>query len=108
MRYLILDKTRVSFDYDGVLSTDAGKEKAAQFIRDGFHVYILTARSPADGDTVYNTAESLGIKRDDVIFTSGKDKWKFVLSHNIDRHYDNNAEQVDKINSNTNAKAILI
>ncbi|NBV62582.1 MAG: hypothetical protein EBR73_16255 [Rhodobacteraceae bacterium] len=108
MRYLILDKTRVSFDYDGVLSTDAGKEKAKQFIRDGFHVYILTARSPKEGDTVYNTAESLGIKRDDVIFTSGQDKWRFVLRHNIDRHYDNNPEQIDKINEKTQAKGILI
>ena len=104
---LVFAKTRVSFDYDGTLSTDAGKAKAAEFIRDGFHVYIITARQSSDSDAVYSTADKLGIARTDVIFTNGEDKWKYILKHNIDRHYDNNQEQVDKINNNTNAKGIL-
>ena len=102
-----LDTKRVSFDYDGVLSTAKGKELAAQKIKDGYHVYILTARDDSDGSAVYNTAAELGISGSDVIFTNGRDKWPYCQQHLIDTHYDNNAEQVRKIITHTNTRAIL-
>jgi hypothetical protein len=105
--YIRLEAKRVSFDYDGVLSTDKGKELAAQKIKDGYHVYIITAREESDGSTVYNTAAELGISSSDVLFTNGRDKWPYCQQHLIDTHYDNNAEQVRKIITHTNTRAIL-
>lgn len=105
--YIKLESMRVSFDYDGTLSTERGKRLAAEKIQAGYHVYILTARDESDSETVYNTAAELGISKSDVVFTNGRDKWPYCQQHRIDTHYDNNAEQVRKILTNTDTKAIL-
>ena len=104
----LLAKTRISFDYDGTLSTPQGKRLAKNKIADGYEVLILTARRKSDGASVYTAADRLGISRANVIFTEGQDKYTFVMRHHIATHYDNNQEQVDKINSRTpHSKAIL-
>ena len=104
----LLARTRISFDYDGVLSTPEGKRLAKNKIADGFEVLILTARRKTDAQSVYNTADRIGISRANVIFTEGKDKYTFVMKHHIGTHYDNNQEQVDKINQRApHAKAIM-
>jgi hydroxymethylpyrimidine pyrophosphatase-like HAD family hydrolase len=107
MRYVILAKTRISFDYDGTLSTSKGKETAIDRIKNGNDVYIITARQKSDSESVYNTANELGIDKHHVIFTNGEDKWKYILQYDIDIHYDNNEEQIKKIHDKTNARAIL-
>jgi hypothetical protein len=43
-----------------------------------------------------------------VYFTDGADKWKTIKRLGIERHYDNNQEQVDKIRENTEANATLV
>jgi hypothetical protein len=98
---------RISFDYDGVLSTDKGKEMALKAIQDNNEVWILTARKEYDNEAVYSTAEKLGIPKSRIVFTNGKDKWSFVMRHKIDEHVDNNQEQIDKILKNTLAKGTL-
>lgn len=96
----------ISFDYDGTLSTSKGKELAKKFISEGKDVRILTARNSQDDNSDLNsTATDLGI--DKIYYTNGRDKWSFVLKYGIKEHYDNNKEQVDKINEKTNAKGIL-
>jgi len=96
----------ISFDYDGTLSTEKGKELAANFIADGKDVRILTARNASDDNSdLESTAKELGI--DKIYYTNGRDKWSFVIKYGIKEHYDNNKEQVDKINEKTNAKGIL-
>jgi len=96
----------ISFDYDGVLSTSKGKDLASKFIKDGKDVRILTARSIADDNSdLEATAKNLGI--DTIYYTNGRDKWPFVIKYNIKEHYDNNQEQVDKINEKTKARGIL-
>lgn len=107
MRYIILAKTKISFDYDGTLSTKKGKETALEKIRNGNDVFIITARQKSDSQAVYNTADELGIEKSHVIFTNGEDKWKYILKYDIDTHYDNNEEQVKKIQENTTARGIL-
>jgi hypothetical protein len=103
-----LAKTRVSFDYDGVLSTPQGKRLAKNALADGLEVLILTARRKSDGQSVFNVADRIGISRANVIFTEGFDKYTFVMKHHIGLHYDNNQEQVDKINARApHHKAIL-
>ena len=96
----------ISFDYDGTLSTKKGKEMAAKFISDGKDVRILTARNIADDNSdLEATAKNLGI--DTIYYTNGRDKWSFIIKYGIKEHYDNNQEQVDKINEKTKARGIL-
>jgi len=83
-----LAKTRVSFDYDGVLSTPQGKRLAKNALADGLEVLILTARRKSEGQSVFNVADRIGISRANVIFTEGKDKYTFVMKHHIGLHYD--------------------
>ena len=96
----------ISFDYDGTLSTKKGKDLAKKFISEGKDVRILTARdSNGDNSDLESTAKELGI--DKIYFTNGRDKWSFVQKYKIREHYDNNKEQVDKINEKTTARGIL-
>ena len=101
-----LESYIISFDYDGTLSTKKGKELAKKFISEGKDVRILTAREiSGDNRDLNSTADELGIE--DIYYTNGRDKWSFVLKYKIKEHYDNNQEQVDKINEKTIAKGIL-
>ena len=103
-----LAKTKISFDYDGTLSTTKGKELAAEKIASGHDVWIITARTGEENNNaVYTTAERLGIPRSRIKFTNGQDKWKWMQRYDIDIHYDNNKDQVDKINERTLTRAIL-
>ena len=96
----------ISFDYDGTLSTKKGKTLAAKFISDGKDVRILTARNIADDNSdLEATAKNLGI--DTIYYTNGRDKWSFIIKYGIKEHYDNNKEQIDKINEKTKARGIL-
>lgn len=96
---------KISFDYDGVLSTAPGRALASIKMQQGHIVYIVTARQKRDGEDVYATAKELGIPRTRVYFTEGADKWKTIKHIGIQMHYDNNVEQVDKIRTNTNSQA---
>jgi hypothetical protein len=96
----------ISFDYDGTLSTKKGKDLAAKFISEGKDVRILTARdSNGDNTDLESTAKDLGIEK--IYYSNGRDKWSFVLKYGIKEHYDNNKEQIDKINEKTKARGIL-
>jgi len=96
----------ISFDYDGTLSTKRAKEIAKKFISEGKDVRILTARNSEDDNSdLKATAKDLGI--DKIYYTNGRDKWSFIIKYGIKEHYDNNKEQVDKINEKTKAKGIL-
>ena len=94
---------RISFDFDGVLSTPAGQNLAARKMREKFDVWILTARREDQGEEVMQVAEKLGIPASKIVFTEGHDKWKYIERLRIDQHYDNNTAQVAKINTNTHA-----
>lgn len=98
---------KVSFDYDGVLTTKQGESLLKRKITEGYNVYIITARREGD-ETVLRFAHEHGVLRDHVYFTSGADKWKTIKRLGIKKHYDNNAEQVDKINANTDCEAVLV
>lgn len=99
---------RVSFDYDETLTTYKGQQMALNEIKKGNEVLILTARQERDSAPVYAMAEKLGIKKSNVHFTNGQDKWKFVLRYNINKHVDNSQEQIDKIKKFTSAEGVLL
>lgn len=99
---------KVSFDFDGVLTTNDGIELAREYIRQGNDVWIVTRRRKMFDDPVYKVAKQLGIGTLKVIFTNGEMKWKTILENEIELHIDNNPDEVDLINENTEAEAVLL
>jgi hypothetical protein len=100
---------KISFDVDGVLTTPQGMALARRKITEGNRVYIITARNESTMSArVYEIAKELGIPRLRVYFTNGEDKWKTIQRLGIDVHYDNNEEQVNKIDEQTHAKGELV
>ncbi len=80
---------KVSFDYDGTISTRLGKMLAKKEIQSGSTVYIISARSNASG--MYAVADELGIPHERVIATgSNLKKAEKIKELGIDTHYDNN------------------
>ena len=89
---------KISYDYDGVLSTDAGKEKAKRDINAGNAVYIISARDSIDG--MLGVAESLGISKGRVYATgSNKAKIEKIKELGIEIHTDNNPDVVAEVNA---------
>ena len=97
---------RISFDFNDVLDTVEGYELAEQKVRQGHDVFIITALRPSQN--VKDLGKRLGIPATRIIFTSGRDKYYMVKALDIDVHYDNNKEQIEKIMKNTNAKGVLV
>lgn len=89
---------RVSLDYDGVLSTDKGKEKAKQLISEGVTVYVVSARR--DKESMLGVAKTLGIPQSRVYATgSNKAKVQKIKDLNINTHYDDNPDVLDELKS---------
>jgi hypothetical protein len=97
----------VSFDFDDTLSTAKGQEKAKQLLAENYRVLIITARQSKDSKEVFEVADKLGIRRSDIFFTSGKNKWETVKRLGVAIHYDNNQEQIDLINKMTKTEGKL-
>lgn len=84
---------KISFDYDGVLSTDKGTE-LAKSLNDT--LYIISARREKDG--MINKGNELGIP-EERIYAIGSNKAKIdkILELGIDLHYDNNPDVVKEL-----------
>lgn len=86
---------KVSLDYDGVLSTDKGKELAKRLISEGNTVYVISARG--DKQSMLNTAKELGIPESRV-FATGSNKAKVEKVKSLgSSHYDNNPDVIKEI-----------
>ena len=92
---------RISYDFDGVLSTPQGQAQAAADIKNGNEVFVVTKRGINNQSDVYAVSDRLGIPRERVIFTDGKYKVKYLRNLFIDCHYDDTQEEIDKINRTT-------
>ncbi len=96
---------KVSYDYDGVLSTDAGKAKAKRDIAEGNLVYIISARG--DKESMLGVAKDLGIPNDRVYATgSNKAKVEKVSSLGIEIHTDNNPDVITQVNALPKARGV--
>ncbi len=104
IRYL--GSSDVSFDFDGTLTQPKIQRIARQRIMKGDNVYIITKRSPSED--VYKMADDLGIKRSNVVFTSGEPKASFIKDLKIDYHYDDMSDEIKDIKEKTIAKTILV
>lgn len=86
---------KVSFDYDGVASTDKGKEKIKQLIEEGVAVYIISARRDKESMMATN---KIGVPLSRIYATgSNKAKVEKVLSLGIQTHYDNNPDVISEL-----------
>ena len=84
---------KISFDYDGTLSTKKGFELAKRLISEGDDLYIISARHTKQG--MIGTARTLGITPDKVYATGSNDaKIKKIKELKIKKHYDNNTDVV--------------
>ena len=97
----------ISFDFDQTLTRTKYRFLAEKFIREGKKVLIITARNESNSREVYKVADELGIPHSLVYFTNGEDKWKTIQKLNVTTHYDNNPEQINKINKFTKTLGIL-
>lgn len=99
---------RISFDFDDTLTTAKGQDMARRFLAANDEIFIITARTQSNGGPVYEIAQKLGIKKENVYFTAGKHKYILVNKLRIDKHIDNNTEELQLIRENTEAEAIKI
>lgn len=95
------DASKISFDFDGTLSTSKGQALATLKMSMGKTVYIITRRQESQSKAVYEVADKLGIPHSRVYFTNGKMKWEKVKELHIGTHYDNNPDEVKLINERT-------
>ena len=87
---------KISFDYDGVLSTAKGTELATKLLSEGNDVYIISARHLKQG--MINKAKALGIPISRVYATgSNTNKIYKIKSLKIEQHYDNNENVIKQI-----------
>jgi soluble P-type ATPase len=87
---------KISFDFDGTLTTKKGFQKAKQLINEGAEVYIISARQNKDGMLL--KANELGIPVGKVYATgSNEAKISKVKELQIVAHYDNNIDVVKEL-----------
>jgi len=97
---------KISYDYDDTISTDRGKQMAANDIKNGATVYIISARQDKEG--MLTTAKDLGIPESRVYATgSNKAKVEKVIALGITKHHDNNADVIKELGS-IGAKFIMM
>ena len=107
-----LTALKISFDFDSTLSEPKFQKIARKFIESGNEVWITTTRgklqsgNPEWNSEVFKTAEECGIKRQNIVFTGGTDKWKFV--EDFDMHFDDDLFEIQLIDSNTNCTGIHV
>ena len=90
---------KISFDFDGVLSTQKGKDLAKKEIENNNIIYIISARNSPD--ELYKVADELGIDRNRVFATgSNQKKIEKVKELSISKHYDNNIDVVKELDKN--------
>ena len=107
---------KISFDFDDCLADNLHLQTLAKIlVNAGVEVLILTARDDdihIKNDDIYIKAEELGIKR--VIFANMTDKHLLMKQHDIELHFDDNADTVDRINRyfdsplSLNKRALLV
>jgi len=88
---------RISFDYDGTLSTKKGTKLAKDLIKNNT-LYIISARSSKTG--MIDKAREIGIPFN-YIFATGSNKAKIdkIKELKIQIHYDNNNDVLNELGS---------
>jgi hypothetical protein len=105
----ILALEKISFDYDGVLTTPQGLSLIKRKITEGYDVFIISARGENRKNPVYQLASELGIDRSHVHITGNNaNKVLTIKRLAINKHYDNNPDVVKRVNEMTIAEGVLV
>jgi hypothetical protein len=89
---------RVSIDYDDTLSTQRGKDLARKLLLEGKELVVVTKRRDSELNDVRRVAKEVGI--DKIYNTNGQPKWRKLKELNIQRHIDNNMDEIQDIKKN--------
>ena len=93
-------RMKVSIDFDDTLSTQRGQDLARYIINNGYDLYVVTRRQKSQSADVYAISDKLKIPRDKVVFTNGRLKWETLKRLGIQKHIDNNPEEIQAIKQN--------
>lgn len=113
---------KLSFDFDNTLSRKDVQDFAKKLVRDGHEVWIVTSR--VDDKTanerawwwikdqninLYNVAKECGIKEDNIKFTCGEIKVKFLEGEGFNFHLDDDdIELIEIFESGDSCKPINV
>lgn len=87
---------KVSYDYDGVISTPLGKELIMDDINNGLDVYIISARS--NKEELLQLISELNIEPSKVFATgSNSEKINKIKELGILKHYDDNDKVIEQL-----------
>ena len=88
---------KISYDFDGTLTTKRGYEKAKQLINEGAEVYIISARQEKDGMLAKANELDIPVGR---VYAMGSNQAKIekVKELGIVTHYDNNVDVIRALN----------
>lgn len=117
----IKKSTLISFDYDGVFSSQRYRNLALWHLAQGHDVYITTARFNSDqkntenypgydftpNSLIFEQAKEVGIPEDKIRFCGHKAKAEFLKD--FDMHYDDQYAQIHAIDAaDINCLTILV
>lgn len=101
---------KLSFDFDGTLSRKDVQDFAKSLVNIGHDVYIVTSRistEPAlkkgwhwiekQNQELYDVAQKVGIKKENIIFTEFVDKINFLSRKGFTFHLDDDEEELIQI-----------
>ncbi len=97
-----MKKLTISMDFDGVLTELPMRNLAKALLEANIEVFVTTSRSlETEGLKLYHTdlfavTDSLGIKRENIIFTNYNKKYSYVKDFTL--HFDDNPDEIDLIN----------
>ena len=101
----MIEKMKVSFDFDSTLEHPEMQELARKFIAMKCEVWITTSRTlrrsgmQLINEDVFNVAKSLDIEKN-VQFTDFEPKSDYLLG--FDLHFDDNETEVREVNESSN------
>lgn len=107
---------KISFDWDSTLNKYTYLQQICKMMIDNpdtYEVFICTSRLENPPITasytnidIFDFIERFKIKRENVIFTNGLDKYTFLES--FERHYDDDIVEIELLRENTKCDGILV
>lgn len=102
---------KVSFDYDGTLALPSVEEFAKELVEQGYDVWVVTSRvgdddlensfqpwrTPDWNRDLWESCERIGIPKDNVVFTSFKEKIDYLKDKDYIFHLDDDLYELTAI-----------
>ena len=114
---------KVSFDFDSTLSIKQIEDFASSLIKQGYDLWVITSRNtdgtdpkykqngmwvPIDNTDLFEVTDRIGIKRNQIIFTSHQLKSEVINERGLEFifHLDDDWIEINHINRETNTTGI--